>query len=89
MDPQMAKGVHGQDVLITRTNADVCLTFYVKDPSDQQAFVTARVFLPHITAYQMAKLIEEQLGPTYKQYLDLIEKLPPPSSGGTSSQGPK
>jgi|GEM_PF-2943733 len=87
MDDEMAKGVHAQDVLISVTQSDVCLTFYVRDPSGQQGFVTSRVFLPLNTAMQMSQVIQNLLGPAYQQYLDAVNKLPP-ASGGTSSHGP-
>lgn len=84
MDPEMAKGVHGQDVAVTVTDKDVCLTFFVRDPSGTQAFVTARVFIPHTTAVQLSELIQKLLGPTYKQFLELRKNLPPPSGEMTS-----
>jgi len=85
MDDKLARGVHAQDVLISLTQSDVCLTFYVRDPSGNQGFVTSRVFLPLNTARQLSEVIQNLLGPAYKQYLDAINKLPP-ASGGTSPQ---
>lgn len=84
MDPEMAKGVHGQDVAITVTDKDVCLTFYVRDPSGKQGFVTARIFTSHTTAIQMADLIKKFLGPVYDQYIELKKKLPPSAGEMTS-----
>ncbi len=84
MDPEMAKGVHAQDVVITRTNADMCLTFFVKDPTGGQAFVTARVFLPLTTAMQLSDLIKKLIGPGYDKYVEIIKSLPPPSGEMTS-----
>ena len=84
MDPEMAKGVHGQDVIITRTSADVCLTFFVRDPAGINAFVTARVFIPLTTAMQLADILKKQLGEDYDKYLELIKKMPPPSGEMTS-----
>lgn len=84
MDPEMAKGVHGQDVIITVTEKDVCLTFFVRDPSGAQAFVTSRVFIPHTTAIQLSDLIKKLLGPTYDKYLEIKKNLPPSSGEVTS-----
>ena len=82
MDPEIAKGVHGQDVAVTVTDKDVCFTFYVRDPSGQIGFVTSRVFVPHTTAIQLSELIKKLLEPTYKQYLKMLKKIPP-ASGDT------
>jgi hypothetical protein len=82
MSEKLAKGVHAQDVLISVTATDVCLTFYVRDPSGQQGFVTSRVFLPLNTAMQLSELIRKLLGPAYQQYLDAMKNMPP-ASGGT------
>lgn len=84
MDEKVARGVHGQDVLVSLTQADVCLTFYVRDPSGQQGFVTSRVFIPHTTAIQLSNVVQKLLGPTYQQYQEMIKKLPP-GTGETSS----
>lgn len=85
MDPEMAKGVHGQDVAITVTDKDVCLTFFVSDPSGKQGFVTARVFIPHTTAIQLSDLIKKLLGPSYSKFLELKKNFPPPSGEMTSN----
>lgn len=84
MDPEMAKGVHGQDAAVTVTDKDVCLTFFVRDPSGQQAFVTARVFLPHTTAIQLSEIIRDKLGPVYEEYLKMKNKLPPAAGDVTT-----
>lgn len=86
MDDKMAKGVHAQDVLISITQSDVCLTFYVRDPSGQQGFVTSRVFLPLSTTIQLSEVIQKLLGPRYQEYLTMMKNLPP-ASGGTASGG--
>lgn len=84
MDPETIKGVHAQDVIVSRTNADMCLTFFVKDPTGQQAFVTARVFLPLTTAMQLSDLIKKMIGPSYDEYHKIIKNLPPPAGEITS-----
>ena len=84
IDDNLSKGVHATDVLITTSEKDVCRSFYVL-LGQGEGVVTARVFLPQITALQMAELIQKQVGP-FKQLLDeIVKKMPPQKEGGTSA----
>ena len=70
-DDKVIKGKHGTDVMIATTDKDVCLTFIVPGLIPNEAIVTSRMFIPHSTALQMAKLIEQRLKPAD----DLLQKL--------------
>lgn len=84
MDDAMAKGVHATDALIITTEKDMCLTFYV-GMGPEQKIVTARVFLPHSTALQMAEIIQQKIGPSKQLFDDMMKKFPPSDEHGTSN----
>ncbi len=89
MDDDISKGVHGTDVMLSINDKDVSLTFFVyQNQSIGEAIATARVFIPHTTAVQLAGLLQKQLEPSYKMYEDMMKKLPP-SSGSTSEHDKK
>jgi len=78
-------GVHGTEVAITTTDKDVSLTFMVPSLNAGEALVTARVFIPHSTALQMAEIIKQRLQPANDLFQKLTGLIPPTED----SAGPK
>lgn len=77
-DEKLMKGKHGTDVIIGTTEKDVCLTFYVPGLIPNEGIVTDRIFIPHSTALQMARIIEQRLKPA-DDMLEKLKGLIPPS----------
>lgn len=84
IDDSLSKGAHATDILITTSEKDMCLSFYVL-LGQGEGIVTARVFLPHPTALRMAEIIKEQIGPLKPLFDDMVKKLPSSKEGGTSA----
>ena len=82
IDDEMAKGVHATDVLVSTTDKDISLSFYVHI-GPGQGIVTSRVFLPHSTALKMAEIIGARIGPSKQLFDELVKKLPPAGEQGT------